>query len=258
MIYIGSYALKKMYPDFPRTPEDIDVLSKSESVDIIKKFLKDAVKKIDVHHIVPLFTHCMKNQQLTGDELLTLKVSHIFWDISWNKHMFDIQFLIDKGHKIDMELFNELYDYWTMYHGEVKRSDLNKTAEEFFNNAVKCEYDHDYLHTLIKEVPTFNKVLKDGAEVDVSEDKFNALSFEEKCDLVFEEVYVMAYERMGNLDYREAYSRMLKKFIINHAPIWEALFIIQNFKVLHKPKINYKKLIDSKLYELNRKIERPD
>ena len=124
------------------------------------------------------------------------------------------------------------------------------TSAEFFNNAVKCPYNHDFLHTLIKETPTYTKILKDGEEVDVSEEKFNQLSYEEKKSLVQEEIMVMAYERNFHKDYRFRYGRMLKKFIISHAPIWEMLFIVENYLDLCRAPYNFMDLIDNKLKNL--------
>ena len=237
MILIGSKAIKHHFPDFPRDPKDEDyaVTTKTHNSTIECEYL-----------INPIIGG------LEGiadpNTLYTLKISHLVgWDINWDKHMFDVQFLKKKGCTIDKDLFYRLYDYWNTLHIPNKRSDLDMSAEEFFDNALKTP--HDYYHTLLNPVPTYTKVLKDDAEVDVSEDKFYALSYEEKCDLVREEVMVMAYERYKKLDYRIAYSKMLKKFIINHAPLWEALFIIENYVYLHKPSFNYFKKIDNELHK---------
>jgi len=246
---IGSAALKGLFPDFKREPKDLDILVDRDcDAHSVKCFMANCFAtsntRIEVHHIDPLFNWaCTK--ALGPNEFLTLKCSHIFWDINWEKHMFDIVFLFEHGAKIVPELFSLLYNHWTNVHGVNKRSDLNMAASEFFNNALKGKYDHDYLHTIINPLPTYLKVLKDGAEVDVSEEKFNSLSHSEKLELVREEVYVMAYERMGSRSYRAAYAWMLKKFIMSHAPMWEALFILGNYRELHKPIINYKTIIDN-------------
>ena len=58
------------------------------------------------------------------------------------------------------------------------------------------------------------------------------LQEKEKFNLVFEEVAVMALERYGDMYYKKAYNRMLKKFILNHCPIWEGIWIVQNHKEL--------------------------
>lgn len=243
---IGSSALKTLYPDFRREPKDIDVLVRDQEGKIEYTFLA----RYEFLQCQPLYNY-LEGNGLTGDVLLTLKCSHIFWNINWDKHIYDITFLFGKGCKIIKPLFNELYAYWNTWHGKNKRSQLAMTAEDFFNNAVSCPHDHDWLHTLINPSPTYQKVLKDGAEVDVSEDKFNALSFEEKCDLVREEVYVMAYERMGSRSYKAAYYWMLKKFIMSHAPMWEALFILENFRHLDRPLINYKNQIENGIRKIH-------
>lgn len=243
---IGSTALKELFPDFGREPKDMDLLIHSEDTRRDHAF----TTRIEFLQCPPLYTYLEANG-LTADVLLTLKCSHIFWNINWDKHMHDICFLFGKGCKVIRPLFDELYQHWNEWHGNNKRSQLAMTAEDFFNNAVSCPHDHDWLHTLINPSPTYLKVLKDGAEVDVSEDKFNALSFEEKCDLVREEVYVMAYERMGSRSYKAAYYWMLKKFIMSHAPMWEALFILENFRHLDRPLINYKNQIENGIREIH-------
>lgn len=235
---IGSHAIKAMYPSFPREPKDVDYLVRNESVEI------EGIAERSERHIIPVLFEYLVIHGISGSVMLTLKASHIFWDIRWEKHMYDIVFLFEHGAKMIPDLFSALYHHWCSFHGQNKRSELNMTAADFFDNALKGEYDHDYLHTLINPSPMYLKVLKDGAEVDVSEEKFNLLSHVEKLELVREEVYVMAFERLAGRSYRAAYSWMLKKFIMNHAPMWEALFILKNFRALHKPIINYKTKIE--------------
>ncbi len=234
MLLIGSKAIRYHFPDFPREPKDEDYAVNYKVINDTKGFEL-------------LYNPVIGNAEGVADPntLCTLKASHLVgWDINWSKHMFDVQFLVSKGCRIIPELFYEFYRFWNSYHGKNRRSVLDMSAEDFFDNAVSCEHDHDYIHTLLKDYPTYKKVLKDGAEVDVSEDKFNSLSYSEKCDLVTEEVMVMAYERYSSLGYMHAYDKMLKKFILNHAPLWEAVFIIENFKHLHKPKFDYLKTIN--------------
>ena len=244
MLVIGSSALKYYFNDFNREPKDLDLVTQEKvysSFDLRVEYHKNPI-------LESLYSENNELVYIKPNDLYTLKVSHVIgWDIQWEKHMYDIQFLKSKGCVLNKELFYELYNYWNNFHGKNKRSDLEMTSDEFFNNDVNCPYSHDWLHTLIKDTPTFNYVLKDDCEVDVDENKFNALSFEEKCDLVYEEIYVMGYERYINLDYRHIYSKMLKKFILNHAPIWEGIFIIENFKKLHKPKIDFIKLLNEKI-----------
>lgn len=247
---IGSKAIKRWFEDFPRTPKDVDYIvdyktKGSSEIEllynpILYKFIKEEFPYWEV---------------ASPDVLYTLKMSHVVgWDINWEKHLFDIQFLKKKGCKLISELFYELYEFWNTVHQKNKRSELNMSSEMFFDNAIKYPVPHDIIHTFIKNPPTFTKVLV--GEVEVSESLFNELLFDEKCDLVTEEVMVMAAERFGNLNYRNAYSKMLKKFTINHAPLWEAIFIIENFPLLEKPSFNFLKIIEDgcKEYQFNTSI----
>jgi hypothetical protein len=61
----------------------------------------------------------------------------------------------------------------------------------------------------------------------------------------------MSWERWPKIDFRIAYSKMLKKFILDHAPIWEAIFIVENYPELLKYKINHFKVINEGLKKLN-------
>ena len=240
MILIGSEAIKHWFPDFPRNPKDKDY--------IVKEIPNWTPSTVKVEYLKnPIFDDYSYNIMLPND-LYTLLISHMFWDINWEKHMFSIQFLRGKGCKLDKDLFYKLYNYWNIYHKKNKRSNLKMSAEDFFDNNVKCEYSHDYIHTLLKNPPTYTKILK--GEVEVCEEKFNLLSKVNKLSLVVEECCCMAFERFQNLDYRHAYSKMLKKFIINHAPLWEAIFIIENYIELHKINFNYFKQINNGLQKI--------
>ena len=245
MYLIGSRALKNLFPHFTREPKDYDFL-------VEKKLPTNRANGIveEYHENPVLFKYLSDNNfeenGITADVLYTLKVSHIFWDINWEKHMYDIVFLGENGASLIKPLFDELYEYWQVFHGKNKRSNLQMAAKDFFDNALKT-YNHDLLHTFINPVPTYSKILKDGAEVEVDENKFNLLSHDEKLDLGREEIYVMAFERLLGRSYRTAYNWMLKKFIMEHAPMYEALYLIANYREMHKCKINYKTVIEEGL-----------
>ena len=250
MILIGSSAIKHWYPDFKREPKDIDY-----AIGVDKNRSKLPHIKGEEFLINPILDKLYKPHNgiveiCSPEHLTTLKASHLCWDINWEKHMFDLQFLLSKGNEIEEELFWELYDYWNVYHNKNKRSDLKMTKDEFFSNAINYDVaEHDDLHLLINPIPTYTKILKDGCDVELDEEKYNLLSHEEKLDLIREEVYVMAYERWKNIDYRSAYLKMLKKFILSHAPKFTLLFILKNYIELQNTKsiINYKKQINDEI-----------
>jgi hypothetical protein len=192
----------------------------------------------------------VKNGYLLPNSLYTLYASHLICrEINWEKHMWRLQFLRNKGCILNTDLFYTLYKQWGEMFGKNKRSNLAMTAEEFFDNALKFPVEHDELHKILIQhsyfegqlVPTYEFIIKDGAEVEVCEEKFNMLNYRQKCNLVYEEVMNMAIERWPNDDYRYSYSKMLKKFILGHCPLWEGIFILENYVTLHKAPFNFKK-----------------
>ncbi len=238
-ILIGSCALKEMYPDFPREPKDVDFA--------VDKERKASMKDIEYLYN-PILCYWIGDGDINGDELLTLKVSHLFWDRDWNKHLFDCQFLLGKGHVIIEELLNKLITFWEDYLPKIRRSNLALTKEDFFNNAVNEDtHQHDHLHTLLNPVPMYTKLLKEGSEVELNNTKWFSLSFEEKKSVVFEETAVMAYERYKNIDYRSAFIKQLKDNIIKHFPRYIAIWAIINYKQIYLTKINYIQIIKEKL-----------
>jgi len=255
MILIGSTAIKHWFPDFNREPKDKDYIT--------DKDIKSSTKGVEYlynpilinYYEGKTITHCEPN------ELYTLKLSHVVgWRLennSWDKHVWDIQFLKSKGCNIIWPLFWDLYFFWGTIHGVNKRSDLDMSAEDFFNNVVGYPVEHDYLHTLLikhpyfesQKEPTYKKILK--GEVDVCMDKFKNLTEKEKFNVVFEEVAIMALERYEKFGWRRAYKRMLDKFIINHAKIEEAVWILENYKLMLQIPFNY---IEHLNYELRNNI----
>lgn len=239
-IIIGSTAIKKVYPDFKREPKDIDYAVRQKTMG----YVNNDGDILDFMCIPVLFNY-VNSEYIDMDSLLTLKISHLAYDIKWDKHFFDTLFLISKGHKLNRPLYDELCEYWPKFHTHPKyrRSDLNMSKTDFFTNEINYDdNEHDFIHTIITDngnEPMYKKILVDGEEVMISEDKFNALSLEEKRSVVREEVYVMAYERFRNYHYRIAYDKMLKKFICRHAPVWMIPFIIFDFDTLKQPTKNF-------------------
>lgn len=136
----------------------------------------------------------------TLDELYTIKVSHAQWDLpngTWNKHVYDIVQLKRAGAVLDLDLHKLLYKVWEETHG-VKIMDLDQDKRAFFDDAVRRTFDHDSLHESVAygEHPIYTEVLKDGAEVDIDMKKMKALSLERFVDLIKEEIFVTALERI--------------------------------------------------------------
>lgn len=222
-VLIGSTRLKELFNDFTRDPKDVDY-----AVDV------DGVQNIDgVEYLYnPIITK--KYTELGANELLSLKMSHLFWDTNWDKHMYDVQFLLSKNCKLNYTLFKELRSFFEEYLPKVQRSNLSLDKESFFTNNVNGDTDeHDIYHTIIAEIPAYTKILKNGCEVEVCEEKFNNLTFDDKCKVVVEEAVVMAYERYsGKTKTHVAFNKQLRANIQKHYPEFIAIFAIENYKEL--------------------------
>ncbi len=240
MTLIGSAAIRYWYPDFPREPKDIDVLTLEEPRVVPGN---DIARPIEYHRIRPLHLWADSDQEALGpQELYTLKLSHIFWDIKWEKHMFDIVWLKRKGCHLIPSLFRQLYAFWVTKRGEPPRANLNMSKAEFFDNALKNQDRHDLLHAVLKNQPTYTKILV--GEVATSDVLFSQLSHEDKLSLIEEETCVMAYERLAGRDWRSAYIAQLKQMILHHLPFEQAIFAADNYYELRLPKRNYKEVLD--------------
>lgn len=239
-LIIGSTAIKHYFPDFPREPKDLDYVVEDKS----KYKRAQGVEYLEN----PIILKYQSDGYLSPELITSLKVSHLLWEVNWEKHMYDLQFLLRKGYKWDLNLVRELREYWHEVLPKVRRSKLEQSKEDFFTNNVNMDTnEHDFLHTIIAEIPAYTKILKDNCEVELDEDKWTDLSFEEKCDIVQEESYVMAYERWKQLDYRIGYKRQLIQNIQKHFPEFISFFAIENYIKLEKPKFNYLKKIQDEL-----------
>lgn len=184
----------------------------------------------------------------TLDELYTIKVSHAQWDLkndSWNKHVYDIVQLKRVGAKLDMGLHKLLYKVWEETHG-VKIMDLNQDKSEFFDDAVRRTYDHDSLHDSVAfdEFPIYTEVLKDGAEVDIDMRKMRALPLERFVDLIKEEVFVTALERIVvprnyRVSPKAAYWWALRRTATSLTKGWTARTIMDNIELFLEPGSDY-------------------
>jgi len=112
----------------------------------------------------PIILREQETGYLKPNLLLSLKISHMFWDFNWDKHMFDIQFLLGKGCIYDLELIYKLISFWEVILPKVRRSKLEQDKDAFFSNTVNTDINqHDYYHTLITKIVNykhFNKFVR--------------------------------------------------------------------------------------------------
>ena len=126
------------------------------------------------------------NRCASLNDLLTIKLSHLLYDIFWHKHLND--YLVFKKHSatVNNGLYEFLQEYWKEVHGNKTNLSLYKTKDVFFDDFVKKEYDHDYLHELVAfpHNPVYSVCLKDGQDVMIDKEKFFSLPFEQQVKMV--------------------------------------------------------------------------
>lgn len=243
---VGSRALKTWFPDFKREPKDTDYIVTAPEEKTPERGIE--------YFYHPLLANYLESQGgsnitvATPDELYTIKISHAFWVLrngSWGKHIYDMCFLKRNGASFIPEFYDVLYKTWEEIHGK-KRANLNVSADEFFNKNVVRKYDHDSIHRSIAygDSPMYERILRDNAEVAVSKNKFEALTYEEKCMLLREEVYATALERiLIPSDFtespRRAYSWALMKTITSFSKGWFPLWVVLNYEDVRTPDVDF-------------------
>jgi len=242
---IGSAAAKQWFEDF-REPKDIDFHS---------DYIRPGV-------LVPAGTDIFVDPRLgqwdwdmlaTPEELYTMKVSHSFWEIhhdvrNWNKHMADVLFFQNKKIEFIRPLYDILKPIWKELHGR-KITSLAQNAGAFFgNDAVVRKYDHDSIHASVayNDHPLYEDILVPGEEVMVDSTKFfDGMDYETQLQLVREEVYATALERIlipKNYDYSPtaAYAWALRRTITSLFKNEWALFVVLHYKDLMRPDCDYR------------------
>ena len=237
---IGSRAANIYFDDF-RYPRDADyqtydpyeVDTAHESSDV---FFDERLAGWEWGHIA------------TPEEQYTMKVSHAFWEIgdSWQKHMNDIVFYQRKGVDFSRDLYDVLLPIWKDLHGK-KHTSLNKSARDFFGDAVPRTYDHDSLHRSVAHdpgSPMYEHILIPGEEVAVDSSKFWAMDHDDKIKLVSEEIAATALERIViPNDYMvspaAAWSFALRRSITSLFKNDWALWLVLNYDSLARPTYDY-------------------
>lgn len=235
-ILVGSKAAKTHIPSF-RDGSDTDVFSTHKQVG-----LDSGVVPLEI-----LFLFEEKSQQTgvaTLNDLLTIKLSHLTYDIFWHKHMSDYLVFKKYGAIVNQKLYVALQQHWKEVHGNKSFISLYKTKDSFFDDFVKKEYDHDTLHELVAHPnkPVYTSCLKDGQEVAIDRLKFEQLPFKQQVKMFREEINVIACERWliptkdsGIISFRQAYSKSLHKTVTALTKSWASRFICENLEEFIRP-----------------------
>lgn len=180
--------------------------------------------------------------------ILTIKMSHLAWDIKWEKTLRHINSLVNMGYNYNPNLYKLLKAHWGTVHGNKDFLSLSKNKDDFFNDHVTYVYDHDYLHELVAypNKPVYTKCLKENEDVLIDKTKFFNMEFSEQVRMFREEITVIAIERWlvnpynkGKVSWFKSWNLSLKKTITSLTKNWAADFIIHNIKEFRVPDYNY-------------------
>lgn len=181
------------------------------------------------------------------DDLYTIKLSHLPYDIFWWKHVQDILLLKKHGAKINQTLYDKLKDHWKSEHGGSKSHlSLYQSKDQFFDDFVPKQYEHDYLHELVAfpAQPMYISCLKDGEDVFIDKDKWNLLSFEQKVRMMKEEIAVIALERWlipsltkknNQFTIQQSWNRSVHKTVTRLTKGEFSCFIVENIEEFLNP-----------------------
>lgn len=244
MILVGSLAASQQLPNFKRAySQDLDVWHD-------EIFVPDAGNGIDPgempKNIMDSFEVESKESGVaTLNDLLTIKLAHLPYDIFWHKHLNDYLVFKKYGGTVNKPLYEALKEYWKIYHKNKPYLNLYRTKDKFFDDFVKKKFDHDYLHEMVSypEKPMYTHCLMDGQDVMIDYDKFMKLTFEQQVQMFMEEITVIAYERWvipsnGNISFFVAYGRSLHKTVTTLTKNWATEFLCENIEMFLKPRID--------------------
>lgn len=237
LIY-GSSAIKHHFPDYNKEPKDIDVIVDTNTKPKVQIDLNISDKIVEQYYL-PEFDYIFQRNKdklyVDADFLYTIKMSHLSWNINWDKHMKDAIFLKEQGCKLDKELYNSLIKAWSRIHGK-KSVKMNVENDVFFKENIKRKYDHEFLHEQFAfyDRPLNERIRKDLNSPLCSEELWDLLSEEDRLKCALEEIMVLTAERYllvtEPLPIKFAKIKTIKNMITSTTSGWFNLFLKENFK----------------------------
>lgn len=245
MLLIGSRALAIRELGFNASKSDWDIVCLPE-----EKYLFDDLPDFEWHDPARLWNNDLEYFYKDGtvtlpngvevglcsrEGLAVIKRSHLWRDYQWDKH-------ITHYHKYLRPHFPYGDTYYKIRLQETKTEfpqgnpSLNQTNEEFFDDAVKKVYDHDWLHELAAhyEKPLYTRLKRDDSKAWCERDLWDKLIYSDKLKCVAEECYVIGVERFlvpsnWTYSYRGAYLNALKKVCTTLTSGFFRSFAIDNY-----------------------------
>ena len=241
LIY-GSTAIKHWFPQFKKTPHDLDLICNTIEVDNLKNTKLTEYYWIEAFEY--LLSHNIDKKYVDKDLLYTIKVSHAAWDVNWEKTIKDITFLKEQGCVLNKEFFELLYNEWIVIHGK-KNVKMSVYNSDFFKSNIYRKHNHEQLHEYFKfyDKPLNEAIRKDLNSPLCSKELWDNLVYEDKIKCALEEIFVLASERYilveKPLPIKFAIIKILKQMIISSTSGWFNLFLIEEFETLRLREIEH-------------------
>lgn len=262
-IIVGSSALRYHGVDLrDDRMVDMDVVVPLNSLtsEVELGYIKEDPISLPIE-IIMMIPYCSSGIRkiATIDAVYTLKLSHLAFDIKWQKHKSDVLRLKKLGAKKIVKLYDDLLAYWEYSNTDKDRLNLYKKKSDFFDDYVEYVYDHDFLHEVVAfpDKPIYSLCLVDGQEVAIDKEKFFKLPLDKQLRMFQEEVTVIAAERWlipkrkRKIHWRKAYSLAVHKTITSLTKGWASQFMIDNLEFYIRPDFNLiKKLYDKGIIEM--------
>jgi len=164
--------------------------------------------------------HGIRLEVCSSRGLAVIKRSHLYRDLKFGVHIRDYQLLDSGFDEADLRLLRRRTKLTKRQFGD-RTPSLEKTVDDFFDDYVKKEFNHDDLHEIVAhgEVPMYTRMQRDPTVVKCHRDLWDKFTHEEKIQCVQEESYVIALERMliphklrgRNFPYRMAFAQALER-----------------------------------------------
>ena len=178
--------------------------------------------------------------------LAIIKRSHLWRDLSFDKHItmyhkFGLSAVLDEvlNHlTVKNIVSNDLYERTKLTKEAFPQGNPNlmQTKEDFFDDAVKKKFDHDYLHELVAfyDKPLYTRMLRTQELAWCEKDKWDCFTHEDKIRCIAEESFVIAIERFmipSNWSYSSklAYFKAVKKVCTTLCSGWFRNYAIDYF-----------------------------
>ena len=241
---VGSRALQYHTGSFQRPGRvpDYDIWLPEGSEEVVSYPTKNVELSYMPINIMNAFSETSRlTQNVDPNDVMTIKMSHLPWDIKWKKHMCDYLVLKSMGCIVNQPLLDLLRDHWKNIHGTKTHLSLYRTKDKFFDDFVTKKYDHDYLHELVAHPnpPVYTYCLKDGEQVAIDKSKFDSLPRNQQIKMFREEINVIAIERWmlngADIPFIHAYNRAFHKTVTALTKGWASEFLIENALDFFKP-----------------------